>query len=167
MWIRFLLFCSVFHFLCFFVFILIPFILKSNAFRKRYLWKFCAKNNSFRVFKIKISFSLKICNHVLISLHLPQFLNKNPSFERNTNSSLWSQKNRMILGWICVYQLGNWWNPYIRKFFKTLPCYKFSLSHWPFRFKIHFSNFRMFLKVFQNLYDFPHFLNLNLNFRLS
>ena len=81
--------------------------LKSNDFLKRYLRKFCAKNNSFRVFRIKIPFSLKICNFVLISLHLSQFSNKNPSFEWNKNSSLWSQTNGMILGWICVYQLGN------------------------------------------------------------
>ena len=34
-------------------------------------------------------------------------------------------------------------------------------------FKIHFNNFRLFLKKLQNLYDFLHFLNLNLEFRLS
>ena len=33
-----------------------------------------------------------------------------------------------------------------------------------FIFKILFSNFRIFKKKFWNLYDFPHFLNLNLKF---
>ena len=52
--------------------------------------------------------------------------------------------------------------------FKTLPYYQFSFNHWPFSFKIHFSNLKIFfLKNFQHLYDFSHFLNLNLKFRLS
>ena len=53
--------------------------------------------------------------------------------------------------------MGTWWNPHIRKFFKTLPCCQFSLR--PFSFKIHFRNFRIFLKKFQSLYDFFHSLN--------
>ena len=48
--------------------------------------------------------------------------NKNSGFEWNTNPSLWYQINRIILGQICVYQLGNWWNPYIRKIFKIHFC---------------------------------------------
>ena len=51
--------------------------------------------------------------------------------------------------------------------FKTLPCYQFSFNHWPFRVKICYNNFRIFLKNFQSLYDFPYSLNLNLKFHLS
>ena len=123
LWFHFLLFCLVFCLLCFVVFKLIYSIAKSNAFLKRYLWEFCAKNNSFNVFRIKISFSLKICNHFFDRFASFSVFNENFGFEQNTNQILWSQINAMILGQICVYQLGNWWNPSIRIFFKTLPCY--------------------------------------------
>ena len=43
--------------------------------------------------------------------------NKNSDFEVNMNPNLRSQINEIILGWIYVYQLGDWWNLYIKSFF--------------------------------------------------
>ena len=96
--LHFLLFWLIFCFLCFVVFELIPFILKQKYFSQKIPLKIYFKN-SFRVFRIKIFFLKKVMrNHILIGLHPSRFFNKKFGFEQNTNQSLWSQMNGIILG---------------------------------------------------------------------
>ena len=117
--------------------------------------------------KVWCSSSVQVADSSLVS-HSPL-----PTFRQWMNDS-------KCISWCSVHldyqRMTNWgfkidktWcNPHIKKNFKNIfPCCQFSLNHWPFSFKIRYNNFRIFVKNFQNLYDFPHFLNLNLKFRLS
>ena len=126
-----LLGCQKFYFVILFSFVLLGILFLM----------FCCFQINFFYFKIKY-FSQKIPlkiyfkkfisspqNQNLIFLNnmqpcLDRFaffsvFNKNSGFEWNTNPSLWYQINRIILGQICVYQLGNWQNPYIKSFFQN------------------------------------------------
>ena len=96
------LFCLVFYFLYFIFSRINSFYFKIKYFSQKIILKIYLKK-LIRVLRIKISFYLFIylkiiCNHILFGSHPSRFSTKILVLNKNTNQSLWSQINGIILG---------------------------------------------------------------------